>query len=157
MHGARAVWSVWCGEQGPVVWAGVTFERGGKNWFLLSAGRGLALTRPTRDIPSNLIRPQSELSSYTLTQVGSVHGQKRKNLHFALPSDSADELSSGWALFGACALPMSLVSASPRCHPAILVQPSAFRSDAVAEPTRTDPRADPRRHQPCAVLDTWRK
>lgn len=113
MHGARAVWSLWCGEQGPVVWAGVTFERGGKNWFLLSAGRGLALTRPTRDIPSNVIRPRSELSSCALAQVGSIHGQKRKNLHFALPSASADELSSGWALFGACALPMSLVSASP--------------------------------------------
>lgn len=46
-----------------VLWAGVTFERGGKNWFLLSAGRGLALTRLTRDIPSDVIRPRSELSS----------------------------------------------------------------------------------------------
>lgn len=50
-----------------VLWAGVTFERGGKNWFLLSAGRGLALTRLTRDIPSDVIRPRSELSSCALT------------------------------------------------------------------------------------------
>ena len=58
------------GEQGPVLWAGVTLERGGKNWFLLSAGRGLALTRGTREFPDDVIRPESELSSYAFAQVG---------------------------------------------------------------------------------------
>ena len=158
MHGARAVCSVWCGEQGPVLRAGVTLERGGKNWFLLSAGRGLALTRVTRDIASTVIRPRSDLSSYALAQVGSMYGQKRKNPHLIWPCRLGPWvviwLGFVWCI---CTLPVSLVSASPVVIQRSWSSQSAFRSAAVTRPTRAAPWADPKRREPCCDAATWRK